>query len=44
MDVAVVSNGRVTELQRLLRIGRTLGNSAGIAEMNEKIAQKYHDD
>ena len=37
----MITNGRVKELRRLLRLGRTLGDSARMAEMSEKTARKY---
>jgi hypothetical protein len=39
----MITNGRVKELQRLLSSGRTLGDSARMAEMSEKTARKYRD-
>lgn len=44
MEVAMVTDGRVKELRRLLRMGRTLVDSARMAEMSEKTARKYRDD
>ena len=44
MEVAMVTDGRVKELRRLLGMGRTLADSARMAEMSEKTAQKYRDD
>ncbi len=44
MEVAMITNGRVKELRRLLGLGRTLGDSARMAEMSEKSARKYRDD
>ena len=43
MEVAMITNGRVKELRRLLDFGRTLGDSARMAEMSEKTARKYRD-
>ena len=40
----MITNGRVKELRRLLSLGRTLGDSARMAEMSEKTARKYRDD
>ncbi len=40
----MVTNGRVRELQRLLGLGRSLADSARMAEMSEKTARKYRDD
>ena len=40
----MVTDGRVKELRRLLGMGRTLIDSARMAEMSEKTAQKYRDD
>ena len=40
----MVTDGRVKELRRLLGLGRTLADSARMAEMNEKTARKYRDD
>ena len=40
----MVTDGRVKELRRLLGLGRTLVDSARMAEMNEKTARKYRDD
>ena len=40
----MVTDGRVKELRRLLGMGRTLADSARMAEMSEKTAQKYRDD
>ena len=40
----MVTDGRVKELRRLLRMGRTLADSARMAEMSEKTARKYRDD
>ena len=39
----MVKDGRVKELRRLLRLGRTLEDSARMAEMSEKSARKYRD-
>ena len=39
----MITNGRVKELRRLLDFGRTLGDSARMAEMSEKTARKYRD-
>ena len=39
----MITNGRVKELRRLLGLGRTLGDSARMAEMSEKTARKYLD-
>ena len=39
----MITNGRVKELRRLLGLGRTLGDSARMAEMSEKTARKYRD-
>lgn len=39
----MITNGRVKELRRLLDAGRTLGDSARMAEMSEKTARKYRD-
>lgn len=44
MEVAMVTDGRVKELRRLLGMGRTLADSARMAEMSEKTARKYRDD
>ena len=44
MEVAMITNGCVKELRRLLGLGRTLGDSARMAEMSEKTARKYLDD
>jgi hypothetical protein len=44
MEVAMVTDGRVKELRRLLGMGRTLIDSARMAEMSEKTAHKYRDD
>ena len=44
MEVAMVTDGRVKELRRLLGLGRTLADSARMAEMSEKTARKYRDD
>ena len=43
MEVTMIMNGRVKELRRLLGLGRTLGDSARMAEMSEKTARKYRD-
>lgn len=43
MEVAMVTDGRVKELRRLLGMGRTLADSARMAEMSEKSARKYRD-
>ena len=40
----MITNGCVKELRRLLGLGRTLGDSARMAEMSEKTARKYRDD
>ena len=40
----MVTDGRVKELRRLLGMGRTLADSARMAEMSEKSARKYRDD
>ena len=40
----MVTDGCVKELRRLLGLGRTLVDSARMAEMNEKTARKYRDD
>jgi len=40
----MVTDGRVKELRRLLRMGRTLADSARMAEMREKSTRKYRDD
>lgn len=40
----MVTYGRVKELRRLLGMGRTLADSARMAEMSEKTARKYRDD
>ncbi len=40
----MVTDGRVKELRRLLGLGRTLVDSARMAEMSEKTARKYRDD
>ena len=40
----MITNGRVKELRRLLGLGRTLSDSARMAEMSEKSARKYRDD
>ena len=39
----MTTNGCVKELRRLLGLGRTLGDSARMAEMSEKTARKYRD-
>ena len=39
----MITNGCVKELRRLLGLGRTLGDSARMAEMSEKTARKYRD-
>jgi predicted transcriptional regulator len=39
----MIRDGRVRELRRLLSMGRTLGDSARMAEMSEKSARKYRD-
>jgi len=44
MEVAMITNGRVKELRTLLGLGRTLSDSARMAEMSEKTARKYRDD
>jgi hypothetical protein len=44
MEVAMVTDGRVKELRRLLGMGRTLIDSARMAEMSENTARKYRDD
>ena len=44
MEVAMVTDGRVKELRRLLGMGRTLADSARMAEMSEKTGRKYRDD
>jgi hypothetical protein len=44
MEVAMVTDGRVKELRRLLGMGRTLADSARMAEMSEKTARTYRDD
>ena len=43
MEVTMITNGCVKELRRLLGLGRTLGDSARMAEMSEKTARKYRD-
>ena len=43
MEVQMVTDGRVKELRRLLQMGRTLADSARMAEMSEKTARKYRD-
>ena len=40
----MITNGCVKELRRLLGLGRTLGDSARMAEMSEKTERKYRDD
>jgi len=40
----MVTDGRVKELRRLLGLGRTLGDSARMAEMSEKSARKFRDE
>ena len=40
----MVTDGRVKELRRLLGMGRTLADSATMAEMSEKTARKYRDE
>lgn len=40
----MVTDGLVKELRRLLGLGRTLADSARMAEMSEKTARKYRDD
>ena len=44
MEVAMIKDGHVKELRRLLGLGRTLAASARITEMSEKTARKYRDD
>ena len=44
MEVAMIKDGRVKELRRLLGLGRTLTASARMTEMSEKTARKYRDD
>ena len=44
MEVAMVTDGRVKELRRLLGMGRTLADSARMAEMSEKTARKFRDE
>jgi len=44
MEVAMVTDGRVKELRRLLGMGRTLADSARMAEMSERTARKYRND
>ena len=43
MEVAMVTDGRVKELRRLLGMGRTLADSARMAEMSEQTGRKYRD-
>ena len=40
----MVTDGRIKELRRLLGMGRTLADSARMAEMSEKTGRKYRDD
>ena len=40
----MVTDGLVKELRRLLGLGRTLADSARMAEMSEKTGRKYRDD
>jgi hypothetical protein len=44
MEVAMVKDGHVKELRRLLGLGRTLCDSARMTEMSEKTARKYRAD
>lgn len=44
MEVAMVGDGQVKELRRLLSSGRTLAASARMTEMSEKTARDYRDD
>jgi len=44
MEVAMIKDGRIKELRRLLGLGRTLAASARMTEMSEKTARKYRDD
>ncbi len=44
MEVAMIKDGHVKELRRLLTLGRTLTTSARMTEMSEKTARKYRDD
>ena len=40
----MVTDGRVKELRRLLRMGRNLTDSATMGEMSEKTARKYREE
>ena len=40
----MITDGRVKELRRLLKLGRPLASSARMTEMSEKTARKYRDD
>ena len=40
----MVTDGRVKELRRQFGMGRTLADSARMAEMSEKTARTYRDD
>ena len=44
MEDAMIKDGPVKELRRLLRLGRSLTASARMSEMTEKTARKYRDD
>jgi len=44
MEVAMIKDGPVKELRRLLSLGRSLAASARMTEMTEKTARKYRDD
>ena len=44
MEVAMIKDGPVKELRRLLGLGRSLTASARMTEMTEKTARKYRDD
>jgi len=44
MEVAMVKDGHVKELRRLLGLGRSLAASARMTLMSEKTARKYRDD
>jgi hypothetical protein len=44
MEVAMVTDGQVKELRRLLETGKTLATSARMTDMGEKTARHYRDD
>jgi transposase len=44
MEVAMVKDGQVKELRRLLALGRSLSTSARMTEMDDKTARNYRDD